>query len=121
MSDDRIPDPYRPPLSPEPGIEAEPPKSEGSLAAGIGLAWAVMVLGEIVLGGLGVSAHPLFLGGWFVPPLVVVIWAISLINRGVRRTGKGMLLGLASVVAVVLLLVAACFGLLMMGGGLHNL
>lgn len=121
MSDDRTRDPYRPPLSPEPGIEPEPPKSEGTLGAGIGLAWTVMVLGEIVLGGLGVSAHPLFLGGWFIPPLIVVIWAISLINRGVRRTGKGMLLGLASVVAVLLLLVAACFGLVIMGGGLHNL
>jgi surface polysaccharide O-acyltransferase-like enzyme len=121
MSDERTPDPYRPPLSPEPGIEPEPLKTEGSLAAGIGLAWVVMVLGEIMFGGLGVSAHPLFLGGWFIPPLVVVVWAISLIKRGVRRTGKGMLLGLASVVAVVLLLIAACFGLLMMGGGLHNL
>jgi surface polysaccharide O-acyltransferase-like enzyme len=121
MSDDRTSDPYRPPLSPEPGIEPEPPQSEGSLAAGIGLAWVVMVVGEILFGGLGISAHPLFLAGWFIPALVVVIWSISLIRRGVRRTGKGMLLGLASVVAVALLLVAACFGLFMMGGGLHGL
>jgi len=121
MSDERIPDPYRPPLTNEPGIEQQPPRSEGSLAAGIALTWAVMVLGEIMLGGLGVSASPFFLWGWFIPPVVVVIWAITLINRGVRRTGKGMLLGLASVVAVLLLLVAACFGLVMMGGGLHNL
>ena len=121
MSDDRIPDPYRPPLSNEPGIEPEPSKSEGTLGTGIALAWAVMVLGEIALGALGVSASPFVLWGWFIPPVAVVIWAISLINRGVRRTGKGMLLGLASVFAVLLLLVAACFGLVMIGGGLHNL
>ena len=121
MSDDRIPDPYRPPMSREPGIEPQPPRSEGTLAAGIALAWAIMVLGEIAIGGLGVSASPFILWGWFIPPVVVVVYAMSLINRGVRRTGKGMLLGLASVFAVLLLLVAACFGLLMLGGGLHNL
>lgn len=88
------------------------PKQPESLWSGIGMAWAVMVGGELALAKLGLVA-------WAVPPAAVVVWAVVLLARGRTRTGSGMLLGLASVVAVALLLVAACFGLLMSGGGLH--
>lgn len=51
-------------------------------------------------------------GTFLLPPLVIVIWAIVLMSGNKSRTGKGMLLGLLSIIAVLLLLVAACFGLL---------
>ena len=88
------------------------PKSQGSLWGGIGLAWAVMLGGELMLGSLGVTY-------WLVPPVAIVVLAVMLLVQGPTRTGRGMLLGLASIIAVALLLVAACFGLVMSGGGLH--
>lgn len=120
MTDPRDSDPYRPPLTEQPGIEPKPGKGEGALSTGILLAWCIMVLGYIVLFNLG-NVMPAAYYGWFLPPLVVAILAVVLINRGVRRTGRGLLLGLLSVVAVLLLLVAACFGLVMVNGGLRNL
>jgi hypothetical protein len=101
--------PSPPPAPPSiPGNIPEP--STGSLAAGVGLAWLVMVVGEVLVlmtGSLGT-----ILGGIGLPPLAVIVWAVVLLNRGKSRTGKGMFLGLLSIVAVLLLLVAACFGLM---------
>lgn len=98
-----------PPPTPPPSGGAPAPPG-GSLAAGVGLAWLVMVVGELLVmltGSLGA-----ILGGIGLPPLAVIVWAFVLLSQGKSRTGKGMFLGLLSVIAVVLLLVAACFGLM---------
>jgi hypothetical protein len=98
-----------PPPTPPPSGGAPAPLG-GSLAAGVGLAWLVMVVGELLVmltGSLGA-----ILGGIGLPPLAVIVWAFVLLGQGKSRTGKGMFLGLLSVIAVVLLLVAACFGLM---------
>lgn len=98
-----------PPPTPPPSGGAPAPPG-GSLAAGVGLAWLVMVVGELLVmltGSLGA-----ILGGIGLPPLVVIVWAFVLLSQGKSRTGKGMFLGLLSVIAVLLLLVAACFGLM---------
>jgi hypothetical protein len=98
-----------PPPTPPPSGGAPAPPG-GSLAAGVGLAWLVMVVGELLVmltGSLGA-----ILGGIGLPPLAVIVWAFVLLGQGKSRTGKGMFLGLLSVIAVVLLLVAACFGLM---------
>ncbi|KRE89146.1 hypothetical protein ASG87_06315 [Frateuria sp. Soil773] len=71
----------------------------------MGLAWLVMLLGELLV---FVGGH---LGGMLLPPVAIVVWAAILLGQGRSRTGKGMFLGLLSIVAVLLLLVAACFGL----------
>ena len=100
-----LPSPSEPPPTKEP-----PPTRERSLAAGIGLAWLVMVGGELLIlmsGRLGI-----IFGGMLVPPLLILVWGIVSLARGDRRLGKGLLLGLASILAVALLLVAACFGLM---------
>lgn len=94
--------------SPLPGNAREP--STGSLAAGVGLAWLVMVVGEVLV--LFTGSLTAILSGLWLPPLAVIVWAVVLLNRGKSRTGKGMFLGLLSIVAVLLLLVAACFGLM---------
>lgn len=98
-----------PPPTPPPSGGAPAPPG-GSLAAGVGLAWLVMVVGELLVmltGSLGA-----ILGGIGLPPLAVIVWAFVLLSQGKSRTGKGMFLGLLSVIAVLLLLVAACFGLM---------
>lgn len=92
--------PSPPPLPPE----STP--SAGSLAAGIGLAWLIVVAGEILAFMTRSS------GALWLPPLALIVWAVVLLIQGKSRTGKGMFLGLLSIVAVLLLLVAACFGLM---------
>lgn len=98
----------RPPEPPAPAAP-KPQDGQGSLLGGIGLAWAIMIGGSLIVGPISVSL-------WLVPPVAIVIIAVVFLTNGKTRTGRGMLLGLASIVAVVLLLVAACFGLLMHGG-----
>ena len=97
-----------PPRSPTPDSPSDVPK--GSLASGVGLAWLIMLGGEALVfltNDLG-----RILGGMLLPPVAIIVWAIVLFARGKPRTGKGMLLGLLSIIAVLLMLVAACFGLM---------
>jgi len=99
--------PPRLPQSPEP---EQPEPSRGSLATGVGLAWLVMLVGEMLVFMTGRLAG--ILGSMLLPPVVILVWGVVLLNGHKPRTGKGMLLGLLSIVAVLLLLVAACFGLM---------
>jgi hypothetical protein len=100
--------------SPPPPVPHEPDTSGGSLAAGVGLAWLVMIVGEVLVMTLILMTDSLgaILVGFLLPPLAIVVWGVGLVNGDKRRTGMGMLLGLLSIFAVVLLLVAACFGLI---------
>jgi|GEM_PF-512046 len=102
--------PQEPPLPPSPPI-AGARLASGSLVAGFFLAWLVVVAGEILL---LLYVTPLLDAVWLLllPPLVTAACAIVLIFRGKSRTGTGLLLGLLSIAAIVLLLVAACFGIL---------
>lgn len=93
-----------------PPLPHKPDRSAGSLAAGVGLAWAIMLVGEsLVMLTNNISA---LLGGILLPPLAIIVCGVILLNGNKPRTGKGMFLGLLSIVAVVLLLVAACFGMM---------
>ena len=102
------PTPIPPPQPPAPA-QAPKPDDGGSLLGGIGMAWAIMIVGSLMVGPINIALWPL-------PPLAILIIGVVFMVNGKPRTGRGMLLGLASIVAVVLLLVAACFGLLMNGG-----
>lgn len=109
MSEMRLEPPTSAP-SPPPPLPHEPEAPGGSLAAGVGLAWLIMIVGEVLVlmtGHLGT-----ILGGMLIPPLAIVVWGAVLLNGDKPRRGKGMLLGLLSIAGVVLLLVAACFGLI---------
>jgi hypothetical protein len=101
-----------PPTSTGPTPPAKPGDDRGSLLLGIGLAWAIMIGGSMVAG-------PIHYTLWPLPPVAILVVAIMLMINGKTRTGQGMLLGLLSIVAVILLLIAACFGLLWSGGGFH--
>ena len=101
--------PYEPPRAPL--SEPKQPRGGGSVWGGIGIAWLVMVLGEVVI--LPTGAIPLGL----LPPAAILGFGIFMLFGDSPRTGKGLLLGLASIFAVILLLVAACFGMLRGGLG----
>lgn len=115
-------DPYRAPAAsaPSPADAIH----EGSLGLGIVLGIALLLLGEPIiavavvipanslLGSIGVIsssllALPLLLG----PPILVAVTAMAFRGKGQRRTAKGVWLGFAIAVGLVLLLVAACFGI----------
>jgi len=120
MSEFRLEPPTSVPPPPPPPVPEHSPPDKGSLAAGVGLAWLVMVIGELLVFMAGSSFNSIMVGV-LLPPVAIVIWAVVLLGQGKTRTGKGMFLGLLSIVAVLLLLVAACFGLLsnMHLGGMH--
>lgn len=111
------------PVSPTGSPAPVPPAgsaAEGSLAAGVGLAWLIVIGGYLViltlLATLATVLDWVPAGGYLLlavaPVIAAVLLAVRQVNRGRRRTGKGILIGLVSIAAVTLLLVAACFGLL---------
>lgn len=105
MSEMRLPE--QAPLPPKPPAPPAPPsdQDQGSLIVGMLLAWAILIIGEAACLQAGLVA-------WVLPPAGILIAGIVMLNGSKPRTGKGLLLGLASILGVLLLLVAACFGLL---------
>jgi hypothetical protein len=123
MSEIQMPergDPPAPPPAPKPPTERDP--RDGSLALGVALAWGINVVGSIVIFGVAMlltgrprsPATPLFVLGW-LPFLASVGLAVWMIVKGPRRTGIGIIIGIGSMWAVSLLLVAACFGIFFLG------
>lgn len=114
-------DPYRAPSS-----NAPPPpgsKDEGSVGVGIILGIALLLLGTPATGVLlaaaanlmasaGLNFYPLWMPLALAPLILVIATAIWFSRKGQRKTAKGVWLGAAITIGLVLLLVAACFGLL---------
>ncbi|HKE47575.1 MAG TPA: hypothetical protein VKB52_05895 [Rhodanobacteraceae bacterium] len=99
-----------------------PPPKRGSLGLGIGLAWAMLVGGYIVSALLANAflynndgAFVVFMLLPWIGEIVLIGWFAQ---RGQPRTAIGVAIGIGTIVAVALLLVAACFGLLA-GSGFH--
>jgi hypothetical protein len=96
------------------------PQNRGSLLLGVGLAWATLIGGYIIV-ALLIGA---FVGSndtaWIFALLLPWVGMIALIvfyaQRGQTRTAGGIAIGIASIFAVGLLLVAACFGILTSSG-----
>lgn len=125
-------DPTPPPAEPQPAATAvatRPPSAplppnRGSLVKGVMLAWAIVVGGYIVLGMLlaflsgmvgnssGFGGPAILLVFALAPWLGVIALAIHYAAHGEPRSAAGLGLGVGTIFAVVLLLVAACFGLL---------
>ncbi|GLQ93667.1 hypothetical protein [Dyella acidisoli] len=93
-----------------------PPEDKGSLGAGIGLAWGIAVVGTSVCMTIATSLVTRFSESvivlWLLPYVFIIAFAIWSYRKGKTRTGLGLMLGLLSMVAVALLLVAACFGMM---------
>lgn len=100
------------PVAPPPPPPADP---RGSLLAGFFLTWAALIGGSIVSGvlmSLNLRDANLILLLFSLPWVLIIGLIVWLAKTGKTRTANGMLIGIASVVAVGLLLVAACFTLL---------
>lgn len=129
MTDERTP--YSPPDAPPPRNERPSDRNpHGSLGAGIGLFFASLVGGAIagmLLRDIMLAMAAMSDSGWLsfrtlsvvpmtMPWIAALVLGIWLASRGRTRTALGMLVGLGILVALVLLLVAACFGLIAGGG-----
>ena len=98
--------------------------SSGSLGAGIALAWACLIGGYFVVGVMAslvfsvMNAVNSDLGAVIAVLLCLLPWIamIALIvyfaKKNQPRTALGIGVGIGSIIGVLLLLVAACFGLL---------
>ncbi|MFC3715478.1 hypothetical protein ACFONC_04865 [Luteimonas soli] len=127
MSDEQTP--YTPPQAPLSGRAPAPAGSDprGSLGAGIGLFFACLVGGGLVAWILRIAilaavpdwtyAGPMFAIPALLPWLAALVLGLWLASRGRTRTALGILVGFGLLAAVVLLLVAACFGIVAGMGG----
>ena len=122
MTEEQTPySPPRAPLSGRPPV-VPAPDPRGSLAAGIGWFFACLVGGSIVAWVLHIAivaavpewryAGPMFAIPALLPWLAALVLGIRLASVGRTRTALGILVGFGGLVAVVLLLVAACFGII---------
>lgn len=120
MSELQMPERGDPPApAPTPAPPPEHAAGTGSLVLGVALAWIINLGGGVVVFCLTRLLIPrggtaLFSLGW-LPFLISVGLAVWMIVKGPRRTGIGILIGIGSMWAVTLLLVAACFGIFFMG------
>lgn len=123
MSELQLPERGDPPASaPTPTPPPERAAGTGSLALGVALAWLINIVGSAFIFGVmwlltprtGAAPALGFTIGW-LPLLVSVGLAVWMIVKGPRRTGIGILIGIGSMWAVTLLLVAACFGIFFLG------
>jgi len=90
------------------------------LLAGVACAWALLIFGyAIVVGafnafdGIDSGTGTLLLALPWLGMIGLMVWFAA---NGRPRSALGVLLGIGTIVAVALLLVAACFGLLSSGG-----
>jgi hypothetical protein len=121
MTDEQTP--YTPPQAPLSGRPQMPagPDPRGSLGAGIGLFFACLVGGAIAGWILRIVilaavpdwtyAGPMFAIPALLPWLAALVLGLWLASRGRTRTALGILVGFGLLVAAILLLVAACFGI----------
>jgi hypothetical protein len=124
------PDPgYRPPRSP---VDPPPGDERGSLLTGFLIGWVVLISSLVVvavvfsvLGTMDSQGSGWIFGVFrlvgllpFVSMVGLIVWFAS---KGKTRSAAGVGLTLASLIALVLLLVAACFGLFASGafGNMH--
>src|SRR5215475_11322113 len=114
-----------PPQVPSTPSPASPPASsaDGSLALGIVIAWACLIGGYFVVGVFISAIAGLVRGGSdfvtliallsaLAPWIAMLVLAIWFAKKGERRTALGIGVGFASILGILLLLVAACFGIL---------
>jgi len=109
-------------IAPDP--PAPPPANPGSLGAGIALAWACLIGGYFAVGMVASVIFRIFngvnsdAGALFAVLLCLFPWIAMVVlivyfgKHNQPRTALGVGVGIASIIGVVLLLVAACFGLL---------
>ncbi|HEU4663656.1 MAG TPA: hypothetical protein VFS55_06470 [Dokdonella sp.] len=101
-------------------LPTEDPRRRGSLLAGVAWAWALLIGGHAVVvatyagsGYIDDGTGALLVALPWLSMIGLIIWFVA---NGRPRSALGVLLGIGTIVAVALLLVAACFGLLSSSG-----
>jgi hypothetical protein len=103
-----------------PDRPADAPARRGSLLAGVACAWALLIGGYAIVvaafnafNGIDSGTGTLLLALPWLAMIGLMVWFAA---NDRPRSALGVLLGIGTIVAVALLLVAACFGLLSSGG-----
>lgn len=97
-----------------------------SVLIGFIIGWALMICGSVAAGFLA-SVFPYnsslysvgIIAVFTVPVLFVIGGMVWFYNKGKIKTVKGIGAALLSLVALAVLLVAACFGIVALGGRFH--
>ena len=108
------------PAPPSPSPTAPPPlrprNPRGSLLLGVACAWGMLIGGYVVIslfaGLFGNGDNAAIIVLLLLPWIGIIALIVWFAQRGQPRTAGGVAIGLASIFAVALLLVAACFGIL---------
>jgi hypothetical protein len=116
--------PYEPPSAPVQSQSVN--DGRGSRWAGFGWYWLITVGGGFLMPMLTIIPMYTFqqIPGIIVqlialsPLLLALILGVRFAVKGKMRTAQGMLFGFLSQIALVLLFVAACFGIIALNGGL---
>lgn len=103
---------------PNPPSWTPPPRpttdTRGSLWLGFGLAWLVAIVGNVVAlvivgaSSGGASALTVLALPWLAE-IGLIVWLAA---KGKPRTASGVAIGLGTIIAIAVLLIAACFSLL---------
>jgi hypothetical protein len=98
-----------------------PTDPRGSLMLGVGIAWATLVGGYVAAAVLmtalaNSSNDALIVLLVALPWLGMIGWIIYFAMREKPRTAIGVVIGIVSIIAVTLLLIAACFGIFAASG-----
>ena len=96
----------------------------GSIWVGFGIGWLVFVLGHAVIWTFWMAMYSrlsrvpdaLMILIWLAPWLTMLGLAVMFSVQGKSRIGVGIALAVASILGLLLLLVAACFGLFAFSG-----
>jgi hypothetical protein len=101
-----------------------PADNRGSRWLGFGLYWAITIIGGStvlsLIGAMFGNINNLDISLYFgvlpaLPFLITLALGIGFAVKGKKRTAQGILFGFLSQIALILLLVAACFGIVALG------
>jgi glucan phosphoethanolaminetransferase (alkaline phosphatase superfamily) len=109
------------------GQKSRPDLSKGSALAGFGIGWAIMAGGGL-LTSIGITVLQEFMSynSELAQALIMILLTLPLViliaamvwfgKKGKSKIVKGIAAAFGSLVALILLLVAACFGMFAMNG-----
>ena len=109
-------------LTPTPNAAPTPSPPRASIWPGFWLAWAALIGGYTVIVSLLATFASMFRGGgvpdeaWILiglsPWLLIIGLIVWFATTGKPQMAKGVAIGLAAILGLVVLLFAACFGIL---------
>ncbi|MEO8802926.1 MAG: hypothetical protein ABI304_07260 [Rudaea sp.] len=108
-----VPPGSSPPSPPNSDDVVIPGPGKGSIVLGFVLGWVIVVGGQFLMITLRTST------AFLLPEAVLLAVAIYFAVTGKTRTAAGIFIAFGTMIALALLLVAACFGMMSNGGFMH--